>query len=74
MKFAEPRPYANPEVTARKLIEIANAVEAVQDGPDLHRTDQRPDAVRAQGDAGGILSRAQVRDRSRAAPNHGLIP
>jgi hypothetical protein len=32
MKFAEPRPYANPETAARKLIEIANSVEAVQDG------------------------------------------
>jgi hypothetical protein len=32
MKFAEARPYADPEVTARKLIEIANSVEAVQDG------------------------------------------
>ena len=32
MKFAEPRPYADPEVAARKLIELANSVEAVQDG------------------------------------------
>jgi hypothetical protein len=32
MKFAEARPYADPEAAARKLIEIANAVEAVQDG------------------------------------------
>ena len=32
MKFAEVRPYADPEAAARKLIEIANAVEAVQDG------------------------------------------
>jgi hypothetical protein len=32
MKFAEPRPYANPEAAARKIIEIANSVEAVQDG------------------------------------------
>jgi hypothetical protein len=32
MKFAEPRPYANPEAAARKLVEIANSVEAVQDG------------------------------------------
>jgi hypothetical protein len=31
-KFAEPRPYANPDAAARKLIEIANSVEAVQDG------------------------------------------
>jgi hypothetical protein len=31
MKFAIDRPYANPEAAARKLIEIANAVEPVQD-------------------------------------------
>ena len=32
MKFAAGRPYANPEAAARKLVEIANSVEAVQDG------------------------------------------
>jgi hypothetical protein len=32
MKFASARPYADPEVAARKLIELANSVEAVQDG------------------------------------------
>jgi hypothetical protein len=32
MKFATERPYADPEKAARKLIEIANSVEAVQDG------------------------------------------
>ena len=32
MKFAAVRPYADPEAAARKLIEIANSVEAVQDG------------------------------------------
>ena len=32
MKFAAARPYADPEKAARKLIEIANSVEAVQDG------------------------------------------
>jgi hypothetical protein len=32
MKFAEGRPYADPETSVRKLIEIANSVEAVQDG------------------------------------------
>jgi hypothetical protein len=31
-EFASARPYADPEVAARKLIELANAVEAVQDG------------------------------------------
>ena len=32
MKFAADRPYADPEAAARKLIEIANSVEPVQDG------------------------------------------
>jgi hypothetical protein len=32
MKFAADRPYSDPEKAARKLIEIANSVEAVQDG------------------------------------------
>jgi hypothetical protein len=32
MKFAADRPHANPEAAAGKLIELANAVEAVQDG------------------------------------------
>jgi hypothetical protein len=32
MKLTTGRPYADPEVTARKLIEIANSVEAVQNG------------------------------------------
>jgi hypothetical protein len=32
MKFATAPAYADPEVAARKLIEIANSVDAVQDG------------------------------------------
>jgi hypothetical protein len=32
MKFATERPYADPEAAARKLIEIANSIEAVQEG------------------------------------------
>ena len=32
MKFAADQSFANPEKVARKLVEIANAVEAVQDG------------------------------------------
>jgi hypothetical protein len=31
MKYAANRPFADPENAARKLIEIANSVEAVQD-------------------------------------------
>ncbi|WP_213286719.1 hypothetical protein [Bradyrhizobium sp. sGM-13] len=32
MKFAANRPFADPEKAARKLLEIAKAVESVQDG------------------------------------------
>ena len=32
MKFATARPYSNAEAAGRKLIELANSVEAVQDG------------------------------------------
>jgi hypothetical protein len=31
VKFAEPRPFSDPEAAVRKLIEIANAAEPVQD-------------------------------------------
>ena len=31
-KFAKPRPYADPEVAMKKLLEIANSVEPIQDG------------------------------------------
>jgi len=31
-KFIQPRPYANPEAAARKIVELAYAVEPVQDG------------------------------------------
>jgi hypothetical protein len=31
MKFVERRPFANPDLAARKLIEIANSVEPAQD-------------------------------------------
>ena len=32
MKFVAPRPFADPEVAARKLVELANAFVSVQDG------------------------------------------
>ena len=32
MKFVEPRPFADPDVAARKLVEIASTIEPVQDG------------------------------------------
>jgi hypothetical protein len=32
MKFVEPRPFADPDVAARKLVEIASTIEPVQNG------------------------------------------
>jgi hypothetical protein len=32
MKFVTERPFSDPDAAARKLVEIANAAEAVQDG------------------------------------------
>jgi len=32
MKFATDRPFADPDAAARKLVEIANATEVVEDG------------------------------------------
>jgi hypothetical protein len=32
MKFVERRPFAEPDLAARKLVEIANGIEPVQDG------------------------------------------
>ncbi|MCA6108078.1 hypothetical protein [Bradyrhizobium cenepequi] len=32
MKYAEDRPYADPEKAARRIMELAHAVEPVQDG------------------------------------------
>ena len=32
MRFVEQKPFSDPDVAARKLVEIANGVEALQDG------------------------------------------
>ena len=56
MKFASDRPYSDPEKAARKILEIANSVEAVQDGriyielingPFLYREKGTPDEYKA---------------------------
>jgi len=31
-KYVQPRPYADPDVAARKIFELANAFEPIQDG------------------------------------------
>ena len=35
MKFFEPLPFADPDAAARKLVEIANGIEAVQEAQAL---------------------------------------
>ena len=35
MKFVAARPFADPDAAARKLVEIANTTEPVQDGRDV---------------------------------------
>ena len=56
MKFTADRPYSDPERAARKLLEIANSVEVVQDGriyielingPFLFREKGTPDEYKA---------------------------
>ena len=56
MKFVPNRPYSDPEKAARKILEIANSVEAVQDGriyielingPFLFREKGTPDEYKA---------------------------
>jgi hypothetical protein len=56
MKFATDRPYSDPEKATRKIVEIANSVEAVQDGkiyielingPFLFREKATPDEYKA---------------------------
>ncbi|WP_454628484.1 hypothetical protein [Bradyrhizobium cenepequi] len=32
MKYAKDRPYADPEKAARRIMELARAVESIQDG------------------------------------------
>jgi hypothetical protein len=55
-KYVEPRLYADPEAAMRKVLELANAAEAVQDGrihiekingPFLFEHASRPNTRRA---------------------------
>ena len=42
MKYVAPRPFADPAVAARKLLEIANATEAVRTAASTSRRSTRP--------------------------------
>ena len=61
MKFVEPRPLADPDAAARRLVEIASIVEAVQDGRIFVELVNRPFL-----DAGGTP------DQFRVALEHAI--
>lgn len=67
MKFATTRPYADPETAARKLIELANAVEAVQDGRIHIELLNGPMLFELKATPAEIQRRPQARDRARVA-------
>ena len=54
MKFTADRPYSDPERAARKLLEIANSVEVVQDGRIYIELIKGPFRFREKGHAGRI--------------------
>ena len=49
MKFSPDRPYSDPDTAARKLLEIATAVEAVQDGRIQSRRSTGRSCIREPG-------------------------
>ena len=64
MKFVAGRSFADPEV-ARRLMEIASSVEAVQDERIHVEKISWPFPLQAQGFADRIQRRPQARDRMR---------
>jgi hypothetical protein len=67
MKFAGERPYADPEKAAHKLVEIANAVEAVQDGRIYIELINATFLYELKASPERIPGRAQAGDMSRLA-------
>ena len=67
MKFSPYRPYSDPEKAARKLLEIANSVEIVQDGRIYIELIKRTVPVPRERHAGGIQGGSRSGDRARLA-------
>lgn len=65
MKYAADRPFSDPEKATRRLLEIANATEAIQDGR-IHIEDQCP-VPEGRRQPGPIRRRPRSRDRARLA-------
>jgi hypothetical protein len=67
MKFVDARPYADPEVAVRKIVEIANSIEAPQDGRIHIEKINGPMLFQLKDHAGRIQSGARPCDRQRLA-------
>lgn len=67
MKFAHDRPYSDPEKAARKLVEIANAVEAIQDGRIHIEKINAPFLYETQGQSNRIQGWPRSGGRARLA-------
>jgi hypothetical protein len=67
MKFVEPRPYADPDVAARKIVELANAFEPVQDGRIYIEKINGPFLFEIERQPGRIQGWARSRHRTRLA-------
>jgi hypothetical protein len=61
-EFVAPRPFADPEVAPRKLVELANAFEPIQDGRIYIEKINGPFLFRPQRHAGGVQGRARSCD------------
>jgi hypothetical protein len=66
MKYADTRPYADPEKAARKLLEIASTIEHVQDGRIHIEKVNRP-FLQAGGSPAEYGAGSVSRDRARLA-------
>jgi hypothetical protein len=67
MKFVNARPYADPEVAARKIVELANGIEAVQDGRIHIEKINGPMLFQLKATPAEYKSRARSRDRKGMA-------
>jgi hypothetical protein len=77
MKHVTERPFADPEVATRQLVQLASGIKAVQDGKiyiekiNYHSSTRSRQAARSSVPASGALSRKAGWSCMRAAPMRG---
>jgi hypothetical protein len=67
MKYATARPYADPEKAARRIFEIANAVEPVQSRIHIEKVNE-PFLFKDKGTPAEYGAGAESRDRAQLTP------